>query len=111
MPDYIITTKAGRWIGNHVNTGVGSILTMNEAQAQFHVDQGALQPVPVKGKAAAKAPDPKPEPAAPAPVEPAPAPQPAAEPEIPAAGAEVAPAGGADSGDGEKAASGAATAS
>jgi hypothetical protein len=75
MPRYAITEKAGRFVAGQNNTGVGTILTLTEKQAEHEVRLGSLQPLdgpavaaepddakkatPAKGKKASKA-DPKP---------------------------------------------------
>lgn len=76
MPRYAITEKAGRFVAGQNNTGVGTVLTLTEKQAEHEVRLGSLQPLdvpaadapateegkkagPGKGKKAAKA-DPKP---------------------------------------------------
>lgn len=76
MPRYAITEKAGRFVAGQNNTGVGTVLTLTEKQAEHEVRLGSLQPLDVpaaeepasdegkkaaagKGKKAAKA-DPKP---------------------------------------------------
>jgi hypothetical protein len=72
MPRFAITEKAGRLVAGQNNTGVGSVLTLTEKQAEHEVRLGTLLALdvpaaadegkkagPGKGKKAAKA-DPKP---------------------------------------------------
>jgi len=76
MPRYAITEKAGRFVAGQNNTGVGTVLTLTEKQAEHEVRLGSLHPLDLpaaeepasnegkkagagKGKKAAKA-DPKP---------------------------------------------------
>lgn len=43
MPRYAITEKAGRFIAGQTNTGVGSVLTLTEKQAEHEVRLGSLR--------------------------------------------------------------------
>ena len=45
MPRYAITEKAGRFVAGTNNTGVGTVLTLTEKQAEHEVRLGALQPL------------------------------------------------------------------
>ncbi len=48
MPRYAITETAGRFVAGQTNTGVGSILTLTEKQAEHEVRLGSLQALDVK---------------------------------------------------------------
>lgn len=63
MPRYAITEKAGRFVAGQTNTGVGSVLTLTEAQAEADLRSGALRALDVS-KPAAKPVDGKKAPAA-----------------------------------------------
>ena len=45
MKRYAITDKAGRFVAGQSNTGVGSILTLTDKQAEHEVRLGTLQPL------------------------------------------------------------------
>ncbi|MCI5078712.1 hypothetical protein [Oricola sp.] len=45
MPCYAITEKAGRFVAGQTNTGVGSVLTLTEKQAEHEVRLGSLRPL------------------------------------------------------------------
>lgn len=47
MPRYAITEKAGRFVAGQNNTGVGTVLTLTEKQAEHEVRLGTLQPLDV----------------------------------------------------------------
>ena len=61
MPRYAITEKAGRFVAGQNNTGVGTVLTLTEKQAEHELRLGTLQlldgkkAAPAKGKKATKA--------------------------------------------------------
>jgi len=59
MPRYAITEKAGRFVAGNNNTGVGTVLTMTEKQAEHELRLGTLVPVdlPVAAPAAQEAED------------------------------------------------------
>ena len=42
MPRYAITERAGRFVAGHTNTGVGTVLTLSEKQAEHEVRLGTL---------------------------------------------------------------------
>jgi hypothetical protein len=42
MPRYAITERAGRFVAGHTNTGVGTVLTLTEKQAEHEVRLGTL---------------------------------------------------------------------
>ena len=58
MPRYAITETAGRFVAGQTNTGVGTILTLTEKQAEHEVRLGSLRALDAKPtkseKAAAK---------------------------------------------------------
>ena len=43
MPRYAITERAGRFVAGHTNTGVGTVLTLSEKQAEHEVRLGTLR--------------------------------------------------------------------
>ncbi|MDN2578941.1 hypothetical protein [Aquibium sp. ELW1220] len=43
MPRYAITERAGRFVAGQTNTGVGTVLTMTEKQAEHEVRLGTLR--------------------------------------------------------------------
>lgn len=45
MPRYAITEKAGRFVAGTNNTGVGTVLTLTEKQAEHELRLGTLVPV------------------------------------------------------------------
>lgn len=45
MPRFAITEKAGRFVAGQTNTGVGTVLTLTEKQAEHEVRLGALRPL------------------------------------------------------------------
>lgn len=45
MPRYAITEKAGRFVAGTNNTGVGTVLTLTEKQAEHEVRLGTLEPL------------------------------------------------------------------
>ncbi len=52
MPRYAITEKAGRFVADHRNTGVGMVLELTERQAEHELRLGSLvaldiSPVPL----------------------------------------------------------------
>ena len=47
MPRFAITEKAGRFVAGQNNTGVGTVLTLTEKQAEHEVRLGTLQPLNV----------------------------------------------------------------
>lgn len=47
MPRFAITEKAGRFVAGQNNTGVGTVLTLTEKQAEHEVRLGTLQPLDV----------------------------------------------------------------
>ncbi len=47
MPRYAITQKAGRFVAGQNNTGVGTVLTLTEKQAEHEIRLGTLQPLDV----------------------------------------------------------------
>ena len=53
MPRYAITERAGRFVAGHTNTGVGTVLTLTEKQAEHELRLGTLvrvdQPKPDSG--------------------------------------------------------------
>lgn len=53
MPRYAITEKAGRFVAGQNNTGVGTVLTLTEKQAEHEVRLGTLVPVDVEEAATA----------------------------------------------------------
>lgn len=48
MPRYAITETAGRFVAGQTNTGVGTILTLTEKQAEHEVRLGSLRALDVK---------------------------------------------------------------
>lgn len=42
MPRYIITEKAGRFVAGRNNTGVGTVLELTPAEAQYELTLGTL---------------------------------------------------------------------
>ena len=42
MPRYAITERAGRFVAGHTNTGVGTVLTLSEKQAEHEIRLGTL---------------------------------------------------------------------
>ena len=48
MPRYAITETAGRLVAGQTNTGVGTILTLTEKQAEHEVRLGSLRALDVK---------------------------------------------------------------
>lgn len=53
MPRYAITETAGRFVAGQTNTGVGTILTLTEKQAEHEVRLGSLRALDVKPAAKA----------------------------------------------------------
>lgn len=53
MPRYAITETAGRFVAGQTNTGVGTILTLTEKQAEHEVRLGSLHALDVKPAAKA----------------------------------------------------------
>lgn len=51
MQKFIITEKAGRFVANHGNTGVGTVLELPAEVAAAEVELGALVPAPEEAKA------------------------------------------------------------
>ena len=45
MPRYAITETAGRFVAGTNNTGVGTVLTLTEKQAEHEVRLGTLRPL------------------------------------------------------------------
>lgn len=45
MPRYAITEKAGRFVAGQNNTGVGTVLSLTEKQAEHELRLGTLVPV------------------------------------------------------------------
>lgn len=45
MPRYAITEKAGPFVAAHRNTGVGTVLELNEHQAEHELRLGTLMPL------------------------------------------------------------------
>lgn len=43
MPRYAITERAGRFVAGQTNTGVGTVLTLTEKQAEHEVRLGTLR--------------------------------------------------------------------
>ena len=69
MPRYAITEKAGRFVAGQTNTGVGSVLTLTEKQAEHEIRLGSLRalnvpPVKFDREKGTKAPAGKAKPAA-----------------------------------------------
>lgn len=48
MLRYAITEKAGRFVAGQTNTGVGSVLTLTEKQAEHEVRLGSLRALDIK---------------------------------------------------------------
>lgn len=48
MPRFAITETAGRFVAGQTNTGVGTILTLTEKQAEHEVRLGSLHALDVK---------------------------------------------------------------
>jgi len=42
MPRYAITERAGRFVAGQTNTGVGTVLTLTEKQAEHEIRLGTL---------------------------------------------------------------------
>ena len=55
MPRYAITEKAGRFVAGRNNTGVGTVLELTPAEAQYELTLGtlALEEAPVETAAGA----------------------------------------------------------
>ena len=55
MPRYAITEKAGRFVAGRNNTGVGTVLELTPAEAQYELTLGtlALEEAPVESAAGA----------------------------------------------------------
>lgn len=51
MPRYAITERAGRFVAGHTNTGVGTVLTLTEKEAEHEVRLGTLVSVDLPAKA------------------------------------------------------------
>jgi len=49
MPRFAITETAGRIVAGHTNTGVGSVLTISDAQAADALKSGHLVALDAKG--------------------------------------------------------------
>lgn len=65
MPRYAITERAGRFVAGHTNTGVGTVLTLTEKQAEHELRLGTLRALVRSGsgaKAAVQAQDSEPAP-------------------------------------------------
>jgi hypothetical protein len=45
MPRYAITERAGRFVAGQTNTGVGTVLTLTEKQAEHELRLGTLRPL------------------------------------------------------------------
>jgi hypothetical protein len=56
MTRYIITEKAGRFVAGRNNTGVGTVLELTPAEAQYELTLGtlALEEAPVESAAGAR---------------------------------------------------------
>jgi len=49
MNRYAITEKAGRFVAGQTNTGVGTVLTLTDKQADHELRLGTLRPLDVPG--------------------------------------------------------------
>lgn len=45
MPLYVITARAGKYVGGRPNTGVGTVLELTASEAQYEVTLGTLRPM------------------------------------------------------------------
>lgn len=54
MPRYAITSKAGRFVAGHNNTGVGSPLILSEKAAAYELSLGTIELVPTDDHSPAK---------------------------------------------------------
>ena len=54
MKRYAITERAGRFVAGYNNTGVGTVLTLTDKQAEHEVRLGTLRPLDVPAAKKAK---------------------------------------------------------
>ena len=63
MNRYAITEKAGRFVAGQTNTGVGTVLTLTEKQAEHELRLGTLRPLNVTAQTEPSAAETQPKPA------------------------------------------------